>query len=114
MHESIGAKINREKGWTYFLDNDGYVCKIKETEDSRLQGLLITKDAHNMLTINEKRLLFELNEKEMKRVQREKIRVGKERIRRERGYIYFIDNEGYPARAKIAPRNKGGLLGKLL
>ena len=113
MRERIGAKINREKGWVYFLDSDGYVCKIKENEDSRLQGLLITKDAHNMLTINEKRLLFELNEKEMKRAQREKIRVGKERIRRERGYLYFIDNEGYPARTKIAPRNKGGLLGKL-
>jgi len=35
-----------------------------------------------------------------------KAKVGTEKIEREAGYIYFVDSEGYVARAKMARRTK--------
>ncbi|MCW6159643.1 MAG: hypothetical protein LVQ95_00955 [Candidatus Micrarchaeales archaeon] len=102
MLERIGKKrIDRKKGWLYFLGEDGYAYKIKENADSQKQGLLIEKDIQGIINNNEKRLLLELNEKESARSKAEKIRVGRERIIRESGYLYFIDKEGYVARAKL-------------
>ncbi len=104
MHERIGQKINKEEGWSYFIDNDGHVCKMKENADSRLLSLLIIKDVKNLLTDKEKNLLLELSTKEAMRAQREKIIVSNERIKREKGYIYLIDKDGYPARIKLVPK----------
>lgn len=105
MAERISnGKISREKGWLYFLGEDGYTYKVKESVDSRKQSSLIEKDMQGLITSGEKNLLLKLNEKEMARAQKEKIRVSQERIAREPGYLYFIDKEGYVARARMARR----------
>ncbi len=102
MPERIGKeKISRMKGWLYFLGEDGYTYKVKENENSHKHGLLIKKGIQGTISNNEKRLLLELNEKESERIRTEKRRVGRERVVRESGYLYFIDKDGYAARSKI-------------
>ena len=35
-----------------------------------------------------------------------KAKVGKEKVEREKGYLYFVDSEGYVARVPMAKRTK--------
>ena len=105
MTERVGTeKITREEGWLFFLGMDGYVYKLKDSIDLGMQSSLQEKADKGLANKKEQGLLLELNKKEAARADKERIRVGKEKIIREQGYLYFIDKEGYVSRAKIDPQ----------
>jgi len=101
MREKVSKLgIKRQKGYIYFIDDDGDVSKIDFKKYERSQNVIYKGIAEKGLseTIGglEKAIIY------ITHVPMQK--VGKLGIKQQKGYIYYIDEDGDVAREKLSKK----------